>query len=73
MLRQIAAGLAQGTRLFMMTYHSSSLLPGAGPYVRDEEDCARFVNAIEGTIARFREMGGQVASLGAVAASLVPA
>jgi hypothetical protein len=35
--------LEHGQRLFVLSYHSSSLLPGASPYVRDEADRAQFL------------------------------
>jgi len=51
MRRLTRAALARGQRFFMLTYHSSSLLPGATPYVRDAADrtCAgRIVSLLEG-------------------------
>lgn len=36
MKRQTEAALARGNRYFMLTYHSSSLMPGGSPYARTE-------------------------------------
>ena len=53
MLRQTRAALAQGTRLFMLTYHSSSLLPGAAPYVHDEAGRRTFLDTLGSYCAHF--------------------
>ena len=60
MVRQTRAALAQGTRLFTLTYHSSSLLPGAAPYVRDEADRRAFLQKLDGYCAHFMgPLGGR--------------
>jgi hypothetical protein len=35
--------LSQGRRLFVICYHSSSLLPGSTPYVRNQDDLGNFL------------------------------
>lgn len=52
----------QGVRLFVMTYHSSSLLPGAAPFVRNEADLKRFLGWIEEYLDFFMvRLGGRPA------------
>src|SRR5207237_7489776 len=34
---------AQGCKVFVLNYHSTSLLPGSNPYVRDDKDLSRFL------------------------------
>jgi len=69
---QTRIGIASGTRLFMLTYHSSSLLPGGNPYVRSESERDAFVATLDGYLRFFRhEAGGRVASVHDVAASLL--
>jgi hypothetical protein len=53
MIRQTRAALHRGERYFMLTYHSSSLLPGANGYVRDEAERAEFLAKLEGYFAFF--------------------
>ncbi|HEX4192962.1 MAG TPA: polysaccharide deacetylase family protein [Stellaceae bacterium] len=51
--------LARGQRLFNLSYHSPSLLPGSTPYVRTEEDLAQFLERLESYLAWFAgELGG---------------
>ncbi|MGH7103367.1 MAG: polysaccharide deacetylase family protein, partial [Acetobacteraceae bacterium] len=47
MARQTRAALAQGERLFMLTYHSSSLLPGGAPYVRTAASRESFLGTLD--------------------------
>jgi hypothetical protein len=57
--RQTRAALARGQRLFMLTYHSSSLLPGATSYVADDNQLQAFLAAIDGYVSFFLgECGG---------------
>ncbi len=73
MIRQTRAALTQGERLFMLTYHSSSLLPGGSPYVRSAEDRDRFLAALDEYLTFFlNECGGRAEAVSAVAARLVP-
>jgi hypothetical protein len=71
MIRQTRSALAAGERLFMLTYHSSSLLPGATSYVRGEADRDRFLAALDGSLTFFlSECAGRAASVSAAAALL---
>jgi hypothetical protein len=71
MIRQTRAGIAAGKRLFMLTYHSSSLLPGATPYVRSEADRRAFLSVLEGYCGYFMEtLGGRPGTLAQTAAEL---
>jgi hypothetical protein len=45
--RQTRAALARGERYFMLTYHSSTLLPGATPYARHEIERDAFLNTLD--------------------------
>jgi hypothetical protein len=68
MIQQTRAAMRRGERLFMMTYHSSSLLPGAAPYVRDEAGRDAFLARIDGYCRFFRDdIAGRTARLGDVA------
>jgi len=72
MVRQTRAALAQGNRLFMLTYHSSSLLPGAAPYVRSLAERAEFLTSLDRYLSFFcGECEGRPASLSSVAAMLM--
>lgn len=58
--RLLRAMLAQGHRVFTMTYHSPSLVPGHTPYVRTAADLDRFLAVVAGVLETFfDEMGGQ--------------
>ena len=60
MKRLVEARLARNAKLFMLTYHSSSLMPGAAPYVRTAEDRARFLRTLDDFLAWFlTEKGGR--------------
>jgi hypothetical protein len=72
MIAQTRAGLAAGQRLFMLTYHSSSLLPGATPYVRDAMARREFLGAIDGFCEIFLGLlGGRADTPAGVAAALL--
>lgn len=47
MLRLIKRLKEQGSEAIVMMFHSSSLLPGASPYVRSPADLARFLERID--------------------------
>jgi hypothetical protein len=71
MIRETRAALARGERYFMLTYHSSSLLPGANSYVRDEAERAEFLAKLDGYFAFFLgEGGGQAKRVTEVAKGL---
>ena len=72
MIRQTDAAIAAGQRLFMLTYHSSSLLPGAAPYVRDAADRRAFLDRLAGYCVYFMgRLGGRPGAVTAMAAALV--
>jgi hypothetical protein len=74
MIRQTRAGIAAGKRLFMLTYHSSSLLPGCTPYVRSEADRRAFLGVLEGYCSYFMTtLGGRPGTLAQTAAELTGA
>lgn len=52
--------IAQGQRIFCMTYHSPSLEPGNTPYVRSQADLTRFISSIARFLESFfNRLGGQ--------------
>ncbi len=53
--RLVLAMLKQGHRVFSLTYHSPSLVPGHTPYVRDANDLARFLDQLKRITAFFFE------------------
>ena len=60
MKRQTRAALARGERYFMLTYHSSTLLPGATPYARSLAERDAFLNTLESLSEFFMgECGGR--------------
>jgi hypothetical protein len=51
--------LARKHRVFVFSYHSSSLIPGNTPYVRSQPDLHRFIGRIEAYLDFFvSEIGG---------------
>ncbi len=59
MRRLTQALLARGNRVFTLSYHSPSLLPGSTRYVCSQEDLERFVGKLERYLDFFlRELGG---------------
>jgi len=73
MIRQVQAGIARGRRIFMLTYHSSSLLPGATPYVRTEADQQNFLATLDRFLLTFFEkFGGTANTVDGVARQLFP-
>ena len=65
--RLLRAMVAQGVRVFTLTYHSPSLAPGHTPYVPDEEALATFLRCIETVLDCFRnELGGAFTTLAEV-------
>jgi hypothetical protein len=58
-IRLIDALVAQGHRLFTLSFHSPSLAPGHTPYVRDEGDLAAFMERLRDVLLYFRDgIGG---------------
>ena len=71
MIHQTRSAISAGTRLFMLTYHSSSLLPGATQYVRTEADRREFLATLDAYLRFFvKECGGRTDTVSRVAASL---
>jgi len=71
LVHQTRSAFANGTRLFMLTYHSSSLLPGATRYVRSETDRREFLMTIDGYLRFFLgAFGGRADTVTKVAAAL---
>ena len=67
MKRQTRAALARGERYFMLTYHSSTLLPGATGYVRDDAERKAFLEKLDGYFQFFTgECGGRAKSISAL-------
>lgn len=64
--------LARGHRVFSFNYHSSSLLPGYTPYVRDAGDLDRFLGRIAGYLEFFfGELGGMAMTPGELHAMIL--
>jgi len=62
-LRLLHALRAQGQRVFTLNYHSPSLAPGHTPYVRSEDDLARFLASIRAFLDHFLgPFGGRAAT-----------
>ena len=55
MKRHTRTALARGERYFMLTYHSSTLLPGGSPYVRDFEEREAFLQTLDGYFQFFMD------------------
>lgn len=72
MMRQTRAALDIGTRLFVLTYHSSSLKPGATAYARDQAERDRLLKTIENYIDFFLgQVGGRSETAARVAEALL--
>jgi len=70
-IRLLDALHAQGVRVFTLTYHSPSLVPGCTPYVRTQADLDEFLARLDAVLAHFRDrIGGRFSSLREVAAQL---
>lgn len=71
----IRAMHARGERVFTMTYHSPSLVPGHTPYVRDAAGLEHFLETIRTVLTWFRdELGGAFTTLNQIRNDmLVPA
>lgn len=72
--RLVRQMIADGQRVFVMTYHSPSMEPGGTPYVRTEDDLTRFLAWLEEFYDFFtKEIGGQCVSWRDVREALLPA
>jgi hypothetical protein len=59
--------LAQGHRIFSLTYHSPSLAPGNTPYVADRADLETFLRTIAQYLEYFiNDVGGRPTTLTAL-------
>ncbi len=66
--------MSRGHRVFVLTYHTPSLLPGCTPYVRTQEDLVRFLNWLDEFYAFFiGELHGRPATWRQVRDRLAPA
>jgi len=65
------ACVARGQRFLDFTFHSSCLLPGATPYVRDDRERAEFLAAIEAFLRYCSERGWTFATLGEVGEAIL--
>jgi glycosyltransferase involved in cell wall biosynthesis len=71
--RLIRRMIADGQRVFVVTYHSPSLEPGGTPYVKTAEDLTRFLAWLEEFYDFFtKEIGGQCVSWRDVRNALLP-
>ena len=71
LMHQTRTAFAAGARLFMLTYHSSSLLPGATVYVRTEAERRDFLATLDRYLRFFlSELGGRTDTVTGVAAAL---
>lgn len=72
LMRQTSSALKAGKRLFMLTYHSSTLMPGGSPYVRDDAGREAFLECLAGYCAFFMgPLGGRPGTLPGVADALL--
>ncbi len=60
--RLVDAMLRQGHRVFTLSYHSPSLVPGFTPYVRSRRDLDAFLDCIKRVLELFFERLGAVAT-----------
>ena len=61
--RLVEALLQAGHRIFSLTYHSPSLVPGNTPYVRSELDLSAFLETLDRFVSFFLgELGGRTAT-----------
>ena len=71
--RLIRQMIADGQRVFVLTYHSPSLEPGGTPYVRTDRDLERFLAWLEEFYDFFtKEIGGKCVSWRDVRDALLP-
>src|SRR3954447_501252 len=71
MIRQTAAGLAAGHRYFVLTYHSSSLMPGGSPYARTVRIRDELLQTLTAYLQYFKSLpGAATATIQAMAQSL---
>ena len=65
--RLLRAMTAQGQRVFTLSYHSPSLVPGHTPYVQNDADLQQFLHCIDTVLRYFRDaLGGSFTTLSAL-------
>jgi hypothetical protein len=69
-LKLAEACLGAGVPVLDLSFHSCTLLPGATPFVRDENDLRRFLDTIEEFLRFTRESGAVFRNLSEVGASI---
>lgn len=63
-----------GKKVFILTYHSPSLMPGNTPYVKNEADLHRFLHSIRTILEYFKfEIGGEFCTASKLYKSLLRA
>jgi hypothetical protein len=71
MIRLSGTWLASGLGPFLqITFHSCTLLPGATPFVRDQNDRSRFLRSIDLLLRHLAGLGCRFETLGSAARSL---
>jgi hypothetical protein len=74
LVRQTRAGLSRGQQYFVLTYHSSSLMPGGSPYARTVRDRDEIVRTLTQYLAFFWSLPSATAiTIGAMVRSLAAA
>lgn len=68
-LAAIRIGLGEGQRVFSISYHSPSVVPGHTPYVRDAADLARFNAWWDGVLNLLAKSGVEPGTVGDVVAA----
>lgn len=69
--RVIRALVLDGQRLLTLSYHSSSLLPGATTYARTKEERDNLLQCLDGTLGYFKDViGGRLVSVSAAEAEI---
>lgn len=72
MVRLARAALARNERIFMLTMHSSSMLPGATDYVATPDERDAFLARLDAFFRFFHQAGGQSRTVSSVATDLLP-
>ena len=74
MMRQTRAGLSRGQQYFVLTYHSSSLMPGGSPYARTLQDRDELLGTLTDYLGFFESLPRATTStIRAMVRSLAPA
>lgn len=66
-IRLLDSMVAQGVKVFTLSYHSPSLEPGYTPYVRSADDLKLFLERLDRVLRHFRDsLGGEFSTLTAI-------